>query len=57
MQVPQPLHVEVLLDYLFFEEPHLRGLMLRSQMGRIQPHIRNGLGALRRTGDPENPIR
>jgi hypothetical protein len=41
MQVPQAMHVEVLLDYLFIEEPHLRGLILRSQMRRIQLHIRN----------------
>jgi hypothetical protein len=41
MQIPDPMHVEVLLDYLFVDEPHLRGLMLRSQMRRIQQHIRN----------------
>jgi len=41
MQVPEPAHVEVLLDYLFIEEPLLRGLILRSQMRRIQMHIRN----------------
>ena len=41
MQVPQPMHVEVLLDYLFINEPHLRGLILRSQMRRVQMHVRN----------------
>lgn len=41
MQVPEPMHVEVLLDYLLIEEPHLRGPILRSQMRRIQLHIRN----------------
>ena len=41
LQVPRSMHVEVLLDYLLIEEPHLRGLILRSQMRRIQVHIRN----------------
>ena len=35
------MHVEVLLDYLFIDEPHLRRLILRSQMRCIQLHIRN----------------
>jgi len=37
MQVPRSRHVEVLLDYLSIEESHLRGLILRSRMRRIQP--------------------
>jgi hypothetical protein len=41
MQIPEPVHVEVLMDYLFIEEHHLRGLILRSQMRRIELHIRN----------------
>jgi len=40
IQVPHSVHVERLLDYLLIEEPHLRGLILRSQMRRIQSHIR-----------------
>ena len=41
MQVPRSAHVGALLDYLFIEEPHLRGLILRSQMRRNQLRCRN----------------
>jgi len=40
MQIPEPAHFEVLLDYLLIEEHHLRGLILRSQMRRTQTRIR-----------------
>ncbi len=41
MQVPQPGHYERLLDYLVVEDRHLRGLILRSQMRRMQWRIRS----------------
>ena len=40
MQVPEPSHYAQLLDYLVVEERHLRGLVLRSQMRRMQWRIR-----------------
>lgn len=40
MQIPEPTHFEAVLDYLFVEERHLRGLILRSQMRRMQARIR-----------------
>lgn len=40
MQVPEPDQYEPLLDYLVVEEQHLRGLILRSQMRRMQWRIR-----------------
>ena len=40
MQVPEPEQYGPLLDYLVVEEPHLRGLVLRSQMRRMQWRIR-----------------
>jgi hypothetical protein len=40
MQVPDPTQFEPLLDYLVVEDRHLRGLILRSQMRRMQWRIR-----------------
>ena len=40
MQVPEPSQYDPLLDYLVVEERHLRGLVLRSQMRRMQWRIR-----------------
>ena len=41
MQVPQPGHFDAVLDYVLIEERFLRGLILRSQMRRMQWHIRS----------------
>jgi hypothetical protein len=41
MQVPGPDHFEAVLDYLFVEDRHLRALILRSQMRRMQWRIRS----------------
>jgi hypothetical protein len=40
MQTPDPSQYDPLLDYLVVEERHLRGLVLRSQMRRMQWRIR-----------------
>jgi hypothetical protein len=40
MQTPDPSQYDLLLDYLVVEERHLRGLVLRSQMRRMQWRIR-----------------
>ncbi len=40
MQTPDPELHERLLDYLVEEDRHLRGLILRSQMRRMQWRIR-----------------
>jgi LmbE family N-acetylglucosaminyl deacetylase len=40
MQTPDPEQYERLLDYLVVEDRHLRGLILRSQMRRMQWRIR-----------------
>ena len=36
MQIPEPAHFEAILAYLSIEDRHLRGLILRSQMRRMQ---------------------
>ena len=41
LQVPGPFQVDAVLDYLFIEERHLRALILRSQMRRMQWRIRS----------------
>jgi hypothetical protein len=41
MQVPEPVHFDAVLDYLFIEDRHLRALILRSQMRRMQWRIRS----------------
>jgi hypothetical protein len=41
MQTPDPDQCEPLLDYLVVEDRHLRGLILRSQMRRLQMRIRS----------------
>jgi hypothetical protein len=40
MQIPEPTHFAALLDYLSIEERHLRGMILRSQMRRMQWMVR-----------------
>ena len=40
MQIPEPAHFAAILDYLSIEDRHLRGLILRSQMRRMQWTIR-----------------